>query len=188
MPAELTERRRSKIKVARSDFEARRTWLAPGPFSRLAGDAAQEYLQATRRYGAGMRSLLVILIFFALAEPAAACRRFSIWHYNFPQPPARSIARRPKPRLRRLRQISLARLDRDHLGRNRRRAASCDREVAGSKQRALARRLRLSPMAAQSERWVKRLASAPMARPWTGLGWPFRLGGKENANRNRHRF
>ena len=33
-----------------------------------------------------MRSLLVILIFFALAEPAAACRRFSIWHYNFPQP------------------------------------------------------------------------------------------------------
>ena len=34
-----------------------------------------------------MRSLLVILIFFALAEPAAACRRFSIWHYNFPQPP-----------------------------------------------------------------------------------------------------
>ena len=20
-------------------------------------------------------------------EPAAACRRFSIWHYNFPQPP-----------------------------------------------------------------------------------------------------
>jgi hypothetical protein len=35
---------------------------------------------------AGMRSLLAILIFFALAEPAAACRRFSIWHYNFPQP------------------------------------------------------------------------------------------------------
>ena len=34
-----------------------------------------------------MRSLLVILIFFALAEPAAACRRFSIWHYDFPQPP-----------------------------------------------------------------------------------------------------
>ena len=33
-----------------------------------------------------MRSLLVILIFFALAEPAAACRRFSIWHYSFPQP------------------------------------------------------------------------------------------------------
>ena len=60
---------------------------APGPFSRLAGDPAQEYLQATRRYGAGMRSLLVILIFLTLAEPAAACRRFSIWHYNFPQPP-----------------------------------------------------------------------------------------------------
>jgi hypothetical protein len=36
--------------------------------------------------GAGMRPLLAILIFFALAEPAAACRRFSIWHYNFPQP------------------------------------------------------------------------------------------------------
>jgi len=57
-----------------------------GPFSRLAVNAAREYLQATRRYGAEMRSLLAILIFFALAEPAAACRRFSIWHYNFPQP------------------------------------------------------------------------------------------------------
>ena len=33
-----------------------------------------------------MKALLVILIFFALAEPAAACKRFSIWHYNFPQP------------------------------------------------------------------------------------------------------
>ena len=33
-----------------------------------------------------MRSLLAILIFLALAEPTAACRRFSIWHYNFPQP------------------------------------------------------------------------------------------------------
>ena len=33
-----------------------------------------------------MRSLLVIFIFFALAEPAAACRRFSIWRYSFPQP------------------------------------------------------------------------------------------------------
>ena len=33
-----------------------------------------------------MKALLAILIFFALAEPAAACRRFSIWHYNFPQP------------------------------------------------------------------------------------------------------
>jgi hypothetical protein len=32
-----------------------------------------------------MKALLVILIFFALAQPAAACRRFSIWHYNFPQ-------------------------------------------------------------------------------------------------------
>ena len=32
------------------------------------------------------RSLLAILLFFALAEPASACRRYSIWHYNFPQP------------------------------------------------------------------------------------------------------
>src|ERR1700733_12192773 len=33
-----------------------------------------------------MKALLAILLFFALAEPAAACRRFSIWHYDFPQP------------------------------------------------------------------------------------------------------
>ena len=33
-----------------------------------------------------MKALLAILLFFALAEPAAACRRFSIWHYSFPQP------------------------------------------------------------------------------------------------------
>jgi hypothetical protein len=33
-----------------------------------------------------MKALLAILLFVALAEPAAACRRFSIWHYNFPQP------------------------------------------------------------------------------------------------------
>ena len=33
-----------------------------------------------------MKALLAILLFFAPAEPAAACRRFSIWHYNFPQP------------------------------------------------------------------------------------------------------
>jgi hypothetical protein len=33
-----------------------------------------------------MKALLIILIFFALAESALACRRFSIWHYNFPQP------------------------------------------------------------------------------------------------------
>jgi hypothetical protein len=33
-----------------------------------------------------MKALLVVLIFFALAEPAVACRRYSIWHYNFPQP------------------------------------------------------------------------------------------------------
>ena len=38
-----------------------------------------------------MRSLFVILIFCALAEPAAACRRFSIWHYNFRQPPCPTI-------------------------------------------------------------------------------------------------
>ena len=33
-----------------------------------------------------MKALLAILLFVALAEPAAACRRFSIWRYNFPQP------------------------------------------------------------------------------------------------------
>jgi hypothetical protein len=33
-----------------------------------------------------MKALLAILLFFALAQPAAACRRFSIWHYNFSQP------------------------------------------------------------------------------------------------------
>ena len=33
-----------------------------------------------------MKALLAILLFFALAQPAAACRRYSIWHYNFPQP------------------------------------------------------------------------------------------------------
>ena len=33
-----------------------------------------------------MKALLAILLFFALAQPASACRRFSIWHYNFPQP------------------------------------------------------------------------------------------------------
>ena len=37
--------------------------------------------------GTEVKALLAILIFFALAEPAAACRRFSIWRYNFPQPP-----------------------------------------------------------------------------------------------------
>ena len=47
-------------------------------FVRLSGE-----LDLTR---AAMKALLVILIFFALAEPAAACRRYSIWHYNFPQP------------------------------------------------------------------------------------------------------
>ena len=33
-----------------------------------------------------MKALLAILVFFALAQPASACRRFSIWHYDFPQP------------------------------------------------------------------------------------------------------
>jgi hypothetical protein len=33
-----------------------------------------------------MKALLAILLFFALAQPASACRRFTIWHYNFPQP------------------------------------------------------------------------------------------------------
>ena len=33
-----------------------------------------------------MKALLAILLFVTLAEPAAACRRFSIWHYDFPQP------------------------------------------------------------------------------------------------------
>ena len=32
-----------------------------------------------------MKALLAVLLFFALADPAAACRRYSIWHYNFPQ-------------------------------------------------------------------------------------------------------
>jgi hypothetical protein len=33
-----------------------------------------------------MKALLAILLFFALAQPVAACRRFSIWRYDFPQP------------------------------------------------------------------------------------------------------
>ena len=33
-----------------------------------------------------MKALLAILLFFALAQPVAACRRFSVWHYDFPQP------------------------------------------------------------------------------------------------------
>jgi hypothetical protein len=33
-----------------------------------------------------MKAPLAILLFFALSQPAAACRHFSIWHYNFPQP------------------------------------------------------------------------------------------------------
>lgn len=37
-----------------------------------------------------MKALLAILFFFALAQPASACRRYSIWHYDFPQPPCPS--------------------------------------------------------------------------------------------------
>jgi hypothetical protein len=33
-----------------------------------------------------MKAPLAILVFFALVQPAFACRRFSIWHYNFAQP------------------------------------------------------------------------------------------------------
>ena len=46
-----------------------------------------------------MKALLAILFFFALAQPASACRRFSIWHYTFPQtcPIARAEARRTCP-------------------------------------------------------------------------------------------
>ena len=33
-----------------------------------------------------MKALLAVVLLSALAEPAAACRRFSIWRYNFPQP------------------------------------------------------------------------------------------------------
>jgi hypothetical protein len=33
-----------------------------------------------------MKVLLAVLLLFALAQPASACRRFSIWHYDFPQP------------------------------------------------------------------------------------------------------
>jgi hypothetical protein len=33
-----------------------------------------------------MKALLAILLFVALSQPASACRRFSIWRYNFPQP------------------------------------------------------------------------------------------------------
>src|ERR1700722_9104507 len=81
-----------------------------------------------------MKALLAILLFFALAQPAAACRRFSIWHYDFPPTlpdrsrggPSRACAGHPP-----------ARLERDHLGRNRRRAANRDREASGPEQRPL---------------------------------------------------
>jgi hypothetical protein len=46
-----------------------------------------------------MKALLATPFFFALAQPASACRRFSIWHYTFPQPCpiARAEARRTCP-------------------------------------------------------------------------------------------
>jgi hypothetical protein len=50
-----------------------------------------------------MKALLAILFFFA--QPALACRRFSIWHMTSPNP-VRSLARTPKPRLRHLRRNS----------------------------------------------------------------------------------
>ena len=34
-----------------------------------------------------MKALLAVFLLFALAEPASACRHYSIWHYDFPQPP-----------------------------------------------------------------------------------------------------
>ena len=35
-----------------------------------------------------MKTLLAVVLFVALTQPAAsACRRYSIWHYNYPQPP-----------------------------------------------------------------------------------------------------
>ena len=51
-----------------------------------------------------MRSLLAILIFFALAEPRRHVGDFRFGTMIFPNP-ARSLALRPKPRLRRPRRI-----------------------------------------------------------------------------------
>jgi hypothetical protein len=65
--------------------------------------------------------------------------------------------------------------DRNHLGRNRRRAARCDREAAGSKQWALTLRWWLSPMAAQSSTTDERLkrlqAKGLIERDAAGVGW-----------------
>jgi hypothetical protein len=45
-----------------------------------------------------MKAPPAILLFFALTQPASACRHFSIWHYNFPQPcPIASPAAKPAP-------------------------------------------------------------------------------------------
>jgi hypothetical protein len=43
-----------------------------------------------------MKALLIIFIFLALTESASACRRFSIWHYNFPQPPCPTASSEPQ--------------------------------------------------------------------------------------------
>ena len=45
-----------------------------------------------------MKAPPAILLFFALTQPASACRHFSIWHYNFPQPcPIASPAAKTAP-------------------------------------------------------------------------------------------
>ena len=113
-----------------------------------------------------MKALLAILIFFALTEPAAACRRFSIWHYNFPQPlPDRSPGGSSRA-CAGCAGLPLARPDRDHLGRNRRRAARCDRETAGLERRSLALRLWLA---------VRGLEGAPPAGKIEARGGKERL-------------
>ena len=78
-----------------------------------------------------MKDALAILVFFALVQPAFACRRFSIWHYNFAQPRCPNANQgRPRPRRpRRPRPIFLCRPEPEHLGRNRRRAAHCDERL-----------------------------------------------------------
>jgi hypothetical protein len=80
LPAALT--RTAAIATLKLDDPTR----APARFLVWRETPLKSYLQAIRRFGAGMRSLLAILLFFTWAEPAAACRRYSIWHYNFPQP------------------------------------------------------------------------------------------------------
>jgi hypothetical protein len=95
--------------------------------------------------GTEMRSLLVLLIFLALAEPLQHAGGFRFGITIFPSHLARLLVRKPKPRLRRPPGYSFAWPDRNHLGRKRRRAAHRDRQAAGSKQRPLTLRWRLSP-------------------------------------------